>query len=168
MQIRATQTNTTPTPLDNCLQPEAELKTLPWLGETTHFCLNNNILHCLSPSLSMLLYIRTPSYPMWLHTAAMSLWEQYRVSLWVELLRGPGWFRSDGRRKLLQEIPNCQTHTQSTISLSPTSRLNLLHKPSTPLSASFSTVRLSFKLRSHSSVWSSQIFSGMIVCMHNL
>lgn len=44
------------------------------------------------------------------HVSA-SLWEQYRVSMWVGRPRGPGWFRSDGRRKLLQEIPNCQTHT---------------------------------------------------------
>lgn len=63
---------------------------------------------------------------------SVSLWEQYRVSMWVGLLWGPGWFRSDGRRKLLQEIPNCQTHTltQSTIFLSifPESRLKLQHK----------------------------------------
>lgn len=94
----------------------------------------------------MLLYAPTPSCPVWLHTAAMSLsfWEQYRVSLWVGRLRGPGWFRSDGRRKLLQEIPNCQTpaliqsNIQSTVFLSPTRAAKApvqAKQPSTALTA---------------------------------
>ncbi len=96
------------------LKPEAELHTLPLLGRTTHSWLNNNLLHFLSPSLSKLLYTQAPhvqSGSTVLPCISVSPWEQYRVSLWVGLQRGPGWFRSDGRRKLLQEIPNCQTLT---------------------------------------------------------
>jgi len=53
-------------------KPEAEPETLPSRGESRRSCLNNNLLHCVSPSLSMPLYIRTPSYLTWLHTAAVS------------------------------------------------------------------------------------------------
>lgn len=72
-------------------------------------------------------------------------WEQYRVSLWVGLLRGPGWFRSDGRRKLLQEIPNCQTLTLThtihnlffSFSYKQTEAPALVKKPSSRCSVSF-------------------------------
>lgn len=69
----------------------------------------------VSASFSMLLCVPTPTCQAWLHTAAMTPFlshrEQDRVSPWVGLLRGPGWFRSDARRKLRQEIPNCQTYS---------------------------------------------------------
>lgn len=145
MEIRAPQKHAdSHILLDSCLQPRAELERLPSLGRTTCSCLNNNLLHCLSPSLSMLLYGPTSSCPVCtlLLCLSLNLWEQYRVSLWVGRPRGPGWFRSDGRRKLLQEIPNCQTHilthTQFTTSLSPKRETKApagVKKPSTPLPA---------------------------------
>lgn len=57
-------------PLDRRLKPAAKLETLLLLGRTACSCLYNNLLPCLSPSLSMLLYI--PSCPVRLQTAAMA------------------------------------------------------------------------------------------------
>lgn len=92
----------------------------------------------------------------------VALWEQYRVSMWVGLLRGPGWFRSDGRRKLLQEIPNCQTHNPQSTSPAQTE--------AQPTSLSFhqSDWTNAKTTSQYPAAWWGPIISGAYICMPNL
>lgn len=113
---------------------------------------------------------------------SVSLWEQYRVSMWVGLLRGPGWFRSDGRRKLLQEIPNCQTHTlthtihnlsfyfsyKQTKAPAQTVRVKKPSRALSLVSAQSDWTSNAKKASKNAAVWCSLIVSGTYICMPNL